>query len=87
MTVRPEATPNPNAIKFTTDTVMFEGDASISVMPGDVSEYEVMNDLMNIDGVDNVFGYQNFITVNKKMDVEWDFLTQQVINVIESHYK
>ena len=87
MTVRPEATPNPNAIKFTTDTVMFEGDASISVMPRDVSEYEVMNDLMNIDGVDNVFGYQNFITVNKKMDVEWDFLTQQVINVIESHYK
>ncbi len=87
MTVRPEATPNPNAIKFTTDVVMFEGDASISVMPGDVSEHEVMNELMNIDGVDNVFGYQNFITVNKKMDVEWDFLTQKIINVIESYYK
>ena len=85
MTIRPEATPNPNAIKFTTETIIFEGDASISVMPGDVSEHEVMNDLMKIDGVDNVFGYQNFITVNKLNDAEWDSLTDEIINVLKSH--
>lgn len=87
MAIRPEATPNPNAIKFTTDTMIFEGDASISVMPGDVSEHEVMNDLMKIDGVDNVFGYQNFITVNKQFDAEWDALTNEIVKVIESHIK
>ncbi len=85
MAIRPEATPNPNAIKFTTDTMIFEGDASISVMPGNVSEHEVMNDLMKLDDVDNVFGYQNFITVNKQIDAEWDSLTDEVITVLNSH--
>ncbi len=85
MGVRPETTPNPNAIKFTTDKLIFEGTNSISVMPGDKSEHEIMNDLMKLDGVDNVFGYQNFITVNKHFDIEWDNLIPIVIEVFEKH--
>src|SRR5699024_12837932 len=83
MSVRPEATPNPNALKYTTDRIMFEGTDSISVLPGDVSEHEILNDLMEIDGVDNVFGYQNFITVTKFFDVEWDELNEQVLTVFK----
>jgi len=85
MGVRAEVTPNPNALKFTTDKLIFEGEASISVMPGDVSEHEIMNDLMDIPGVDNVFGYQNFITVTKLFDVEWDELNPRVFEVFEKH--
>ncbi|MFU0788614.1 NifU N-terminal domain-containing protein [Virgibacillus proomii] len=85
MGVRAEATPNPNAMKFTTDKLIFEGTNSISVMPGDTSEYDILNELMQVEGVDNVFGYQNFITVNKKFDVEWDILTPKVIKVFENH--
>lgn len=85
MGVRPENTPNPNAIKFTTDKIIFEGTDSISVMPGDKSEHAILNDLMDLDGVDNVFGYQNFITVNKQFDVEWDHLLNKIIEVIESY--
>ncbi|MFZ3579292.1 NifU N-terminal domain-containing protein [Virgibacillus sp. DJP39] len=83
MAVRPEATPNPNALKFTSDKLIFEGNSSISVMPGDTSEHEILNELMNLDGVDNVFGYQNFITVNKQFDAEWDNLSPIVQEVIE----
>ena len=85
MGVRPETTPNPNAIKFTTDKLIFEGTDSISVMPGDKSEHEILNDLMDIEDVDNVFGYQNFITVNKHFDVEWDDLIPTIISVFEKH--
>lgn len=85
MGVRPEATPNPNAIKFTTDKMIFEGTNSISVMFGDTSEHEILNDLMKLDGVDNVFGYQNFITVNKHFDVEWDDLVVEVVNIMEEY--
>ncbi|MDY0396061.1 NifU N-terminal domain-containing protein [Virgibacillus halophilus] len=85
MSVRAEATPNPNALKFTTDSLIFEGTNSISVMPGEESEHDIMNDLMNVDGVANVFGYQNFITVNKEFDVEWDELTPKVKEVFEKH--
>jgi len=85
LSVRPEETPNPNAVKFTTDKMIFEGTDSISVMPGDTSEHEIMNDLMALEGVDNVFGYQNFITVNKQFNVEWDNLINQVLEVFEKH--
>ncbi|SDQ87819.1 NifU N-terminal domain-containing protein [Virgibacillus salinus] len=85
MGVRAEATPNPNALKFTTDKLIFQGDSSISVMPGDTSEHEILNDMMKLDGVDNVFGYQNFITINKMFDAEWDQLETKVKEVFEKH--
>jgi len=85
MGVRPENTPNPNAIKFTTDKIIFEGTNSISVMPGDKSEHAILNDLMDLEGVDNVFGYQNFITVNKKFDADWDNIIDVVLQVFEQH--
>jgi len=85
MGVRPEATPNPNAIKFTSDKMIFEGTNSISVMPGDTSEYEILNDLMKLEDVDNVFGYQNFITVNKHFDADWDNLIKEVLDIFEKH--
>ncbi|WP_404451720.1 NifU N-terminal domain-containing protein [Virgibacillus necropolis] len=85
MGVRAEATPNPNALKFTTDKLIFEGDSSISVMPGNTSEHEILNDLMKLDGVDNVFGYQNFITVNKQFDAEWDNLSPRVQEIFEQY--
>ncbi|WP_368654550.1 NifU N-terminal domain-containing protein [Ornithinibacillus sp. 4-3] len=85
MGVRAEATPNPNALKFTTDKIIFEGEKSISVMPGDTSEHAIMNDLLALEDVDNVFGYQNFITVNKQFDAEWDDLTPKVLEVFEKY--
>lgn len=85
MGVRAEGTPNPNAVKFTTDKLIFEGTDSISVMPGDKSEHAILNELMDLDGVDNVFGYQHFITVNKQLDVEWDQIMDSILNVFEQH--
>ncbi|WP_010650036.1 NifU N-terminal domain-containing protein [Oceanobacillus massiliensis] len=85
MGIRVEATPNPNAMKFTADKLIFEGTNSVSVMPGNTSEYEIMNELMTIEEVENVFGYQNFITVNKKFDAEWDNLSPKVLDIIEKH--
>ncbi|WP_085992756.1 NifU N-terminal domain-containing protein [Oceanobacillus senegalensis] len=85
MSIRVESTPNPNAMKFTTDSIIFEGTSSVSVMPGDTSEHAILNDLMKIDGVDNVFGYQNFITINKQFDVEWDSLTPKVTEIMEKY--
>lgn len=85
MAVRAETTPNPNAIKFTTDKLIFEGNNSISVMPGDTSEHDILNDLMKLEGVDNVFGYQNFITVNKQFDTDWEDVQSEVEKVFAKY--
>lgn len=85
MAIHMEGTPNPNARKFTSDKLIFEGTQSHSLMPGNTSEHEILNELMKIKGVDNVFGYQNFVTVNKFFDVEWDELSPKVIELLEKH--
>lgn len=84
MGIRVEGTPNPNAMKFTSEKLIFEGTNSYSLMPGNTSEHEILNELMKIDGVDNVFGYQNFVTVNKLFDTEWDGLASKVVDLLES---
>lgn len=83
MSIRVENTPNPNAKKFTTDKIIFEGNGSVSVMPGQTSEYDIMNQLMTVEGVDNVFGFQNFITINKLPNADWDELSAKVVTVME----
>lgn len=85
MAIRPEGTPNPNAVKFTSDKLIFEGTDSFNIVPGDVSEHAILNDLIKLEGVDNVFGYQNFITVNKLPETEWDDLIEPVITLIEGY--
>ncbi|ASF38771.1 MULTISPECIES: NifU N-terminal domain-containing protein [Halobacillus] len=85
MAVKVEETPNPNARKFTTDSMIFQGDGSVSVMPGQTSDHKILNDLMNFDGVDNVFGFQNFITVNKLPNAEWETLTPKVEGLLAEY--
>lgn len=85
MAIRPEGTPNPNAVKFTSDKLIFEGTNSIYILQGDISEHAILNELLKLDGVDNVFGYQNFITVNKLPEIEWDNLIEPVVSIIESY--
>ncbi|MCP3026705.1 NifU N-terminal domain-containing protein [Halobacillus sp. A5] len=82
MAITVEETPNPNARKFTTDSLIFQGDGSVSVMPGQKSEYDIMNQLMELDEVDNVFGFQNFITVNRLPDADWEVLTPKVEGIL-----
>ncbi|MFB1050063.1 NifU N-terminal domain-containing protein [Paraliobacillus sp. JSM ZJ581] len=85
MSVLVESTPNPNAMKFSTNSMIFEGNNSIAVMPGQTSEHAIMNDLMKLEGVDNVFGFQHFITVNKLIDADWDQIIPEVEAIINEY--
>src|SRR5699024_7596110 len=85
MGVRPENTPNPNAIKFTTDKMIFEGNDSVSVMPGEESEHEILTELMQLEDVCIVVEYQHFLTVNQLFHVEWDHIMDQSLVLFVKH--
>ncbi|MFA9555868.1 NifU N-terminal domain-containing protein [Evansella sp. AB-rgal1] len=76
--VRAEATPNPNAMKFTASDILFEGTGSASFKKGDEPDHPLAKNLLAIEGVDNIFGYQDFVTVNKEPDVEWNDLLPKI---------
>ncbi|MCZ0703934.1 hypothetical protein J2T56_002166 [Natronobacillus azotifigens] len=85
MAIITEATPNPNAMKFTSDKQIFTGDASISIKTGQASEHELLNELIALDHVDNVFGYQHFITINKSSEADWEQIVPKVEAIISNY--
>jgi hypothetical protein len=80
--VKAEPTPNPNAVKFTANQPLFEG--STSLKAGDETEHPLAKALLNIEGVDNIFGINDFVTVNKTSDAEWDDLLPKVQQAFEA---
>ncbi len=83
--VRFQATPNPNAGKFVVGRKVVEGKASKSFFSAAQAEPDPMAAaLFAIEGVASLFMVEDFITVTKKPDAEWQVLTPQVIAAIEA---
>lgn len=85
MDVRAEQTPNPNAMKFTMTTPLFTDHESHNFKKGESSDLPIINTLLALDGVDNVFGYQDFITVNKQSDISWDDLLPHIEKIFDAY--
>lgn len=81
ISVRKDRTPNPNAIKLTANIKLFDG--RYVAKKGDAVDHPLAEQLLAIDGVDNIFGYEDFITVNKTFDASWDELLPQIEAVFE----
>ncbi|RSL34745.1 scaffolding protein [Salibacterium salarium] len=77
--VQAAPTPNPNAMKFTANQTLFE--KSTSLKQGDETDSALAQALIQLDGVDNIFGVNDFVTVNKTMDADWDELIPKVEKV------
>ncbi|MGF7048215.1 hypothetical protein J2T13_002722 [Paenibacillus sp. DS2015] len=73
-----QETPNPNSIKINTSEAIFEGTGSTSLKSGDQTDHPLASALLDIEGIDNLFGMRNFITVSKQPDVEWDEILPKV---------
>ena len=84
--VRGEPTPNPNAMKFTANQTLFEGSGSHSFKKGQETEDPLAKELLALDGVDNIFGFQDFVTVNKEPDADWDELLPKIEDVFSNVY-
>lgn len=84
--VRGEPTPNPNAMKFTANQVLFEGSGSASFKKGEETDHALAKELLSLDGVDNIFGFQDFVTVNKEPGAEWDDLLPKIQESFEKIY-
>ncbi|MNI47053.1 hypothetical protein D3C73_1015500 [compost metagenome] len=71
-------TPNPNAVKINANETLFEGPRSTSLKAGDETEHPLAKALLSIEGVDNIFGIKDFVTVSKKPEADWDDIIPQV---------
>ena len=60
-------TPNPNAKKIETN----------------IDDEKALSELENIIGVDSVFFGPGFITITKDQDIEWETITQDIVDIFD----
>ena len=82
ISMRKNMTPNPNAIKFTANTTLFQD--RLIAKKGETVDHKLASELLKIEGVDNIFGYDDFVTVNKTFEASWDELLPKIEAVFQS---
>jgi hypothetical protein len=80
--VTPSTTPNPNAMKFTLDVTLSE---RIDTTRGEGTESPFARAMLEVDGVASVFGVNDFVTITRDPDAEWDPIVCAVEDAAAAH--
>jgi hypothetical protein len=81
-----QETPNPNSIKVNASETIFEGPRSTSLKSGDETDHPLASALLSIEGIDNIFGIKDFVTISKKANASWDTILPKVEEAFKAVY-
>ena len=85
MFVQTENTPNPNSLKFLPGKVV-SNHGSFHITNKDETNNELIRNLLSVNGVKEIFLGQDFISINKQDDIDWDEIKHIVISLINDFY-
>lgn len=86
MFVQIENTPNPNALKFLPGRVV-SNSGSHEIKKKEETNNDLVRNILSINGVVGLFLGKDFISVNKKENVNWEDIKHIVISLINEFYK
>ncbi len=78
MFVQTEITPNPNSLKFLPGKNV-SNSGSYEITKKDNINNELVKNILSVNGVEGIFLGQDFISVNKSNNVNWDEIKHIVI--------
>ena len=85
MFVQIEKTPNPNSLKFLPGKVVSKK-GSFEINKKNETNNELLRNLLSVNGVQNIFLGNDFISINKNEDVSWEEIKHVVISLINDFY-
>lgn len=85
MFVQTEITPNPHSLKFLPGKKVLSS-GSFEVTNKDNVDNELLRNLLSVNGVEGVFLGEDFISVNKAENVNWEEIKHIVISLINDFY-
>ena len=85
MFVQTEITPNPNALKFLPGKVV-SSSGSFEITKKDKTNNDLINKLLDINGVEGIFLGKDFISINKSEKIEWNEIKHIAISLINDFY-
>lgn len=83
MPVRPDPTPNPNALKFSVG-VPVGGPGTY--VKGSEPEEPFVAGLLEITGVTSVFLTADFVTISKTPEASWDEIVPEATTILEGRF-
>ncbi len=85
MFVQTEITPNPNSLKFFPGKKV-SNDSPIEITDKTLTDNELIKNILSINGVKGVFLTDEFLSVNKDQNIEWNDLKHIIISLINDFY-
>ena len=85
MFIQTQKTPNPNSLKFLPGKKVSENGPYEILDKNETNNFLVRN-LLSINGVTGIFLGEDFLSVNKEMDIDWENIKHIVISHINEYY-
>ena len=85
MFVQTEITPNPNSLKFFPGKKV-SNDSPIEITDKTLTDNELIKNILSINGVKSVFLADEFLSINKDQNTEWNDLKHIIISLINDFY-
>ena len=85
MFVQIEKTPNPNSLKFLPGKIV-SNNGVVEIKKKDQIKNDLIRNIFSINGVEGIFLGRDFISVNKKNDINWEDIKHIVISLINEFY-
>ena len=85
MFVQTEVTPNPNSLKFLPGKKV-SNSGPYEITSKDETQNTLVRNLLSINGVEGIFLWEDFISINKKEIIKWDEIKHIVISFINDFY-
>tara|TARA_Y100001970_G_scaffold271316_1_gene366380 strand:- start:312 stop:854 length:543 start_codon:yes stop_codon:yes gene_type:complete len=85
MFVQTQITPNPNSLKFLPDKKVSKI-GPLEIKSKNESDNDLIRNILSINGVTGVFLGEDFLSVNKKDDIDWENLKHIIISFINDYY-
>ena len=85
MFVQTQTTPNPNSLKFIPGKAV-SNKGPIEITDKSNANNELVKNILSINGVTGIFLGEDFLSVNKKTNSEWNDLKHVIISYINEFY-
>ena len=85
MFVQTEKTPNPNSLKFIPGKIV-SNNGSFEINNKDEVNNDLIRNILSINGVTGIFLGEDFLSVNKKENINWEDVKHIVISLINEFY-
>ena len=85
MFVQTQKTPNPNSLKFLPGKKVSE-DGPYEILNKDETNNNLIRNILSINGVTGIFLGEDFLSINKEEEADWENIKHIVISHINEYY-